>query len=168
MIEIPSAVMSARHLAKECDFFSIGTNDLTQFTLAVDRGNRRISHLYDPLSPAVLEMIRLTVEAARPTGTLVCVCGEMAADPAGTYLLAGLGVDELSMAPWSILEAKKLLRSVNWEDARETARDCLDASGSQEVRRILIARIRRKISGLGLSSSLLGVGSQRGRKSDKG
>jgi len=77
MIEIPSAVMQARHLAKECDFFSIGTNDLTQFTLAVDRGNRRISHLYDPLSPAVLEMIHLTVEAARPTGTLVCVCGEI-------------------------------------------------------------------------------------------
>lgn len=161
MIEIPSAVVQARHLAKECDFFSIGTNDLTQFTLAVDRGNRRISHLYDPLNPAVLEMIRRTVEAARPTGTLVCVCGEMAADPAGAYVLAGLGVDELSMAPWSILETKKLLRSINWEDARKAAMDCLDAAGSLESRRILHARLRRKISGLGLSSSLLGIGAQR-------
>lgn len=161
MIEIPSAVLMARHLAKECDFFSIGTNDLTQFTLAVDRGNRRISHLYDPLSPAVLEMIHRTVEAARPTGTLVCVCGEMAADPAGAYVLAGLGVDELSMAPWSILEAKKLLRSVNWEDARSTAKSCLEATGSQEVHRILVGDLRRKISGLGLSSSLLGIGAQK-------
>jgi phosphotransferase system enzyme I (PtsI) len=161
MIEIPSAVLQARHLAKECDFFSIGTNDLTQFTLAVDRGNRRIRHLYDPLSPAVLEMIRRTVEAARATGTLVCVCGEMASDPAGAYVLSGLGVDELSMAPWSVLEVKKLLRSVNWEDARSTAQACLDAPGSQEVHRLLIAHLRRKISGLGLSSSLLGIGAQR-------
>lgn len=161
MIEIPSAVLQARHLAKECDFFSIGTNDLTQFTLAVDRGNRRISHLYDPLSPAVLEMIHLTVEAARPTGTLVCVCGEMASDPAGAYVLSGLGVDELSMAPWSILEIKKLLRSINWEDARNAAEACRNMPGSSEVRKLLASQMRRKISGLGLSSSLLGIGPQK-------
>ena len=157
MIEIPSAVMQARHLAKECDFFSIGTNDLTQFTLAVDRGNRRISHLYDPFSPAVLEMIHHTVDAARATGTLVCVCGEMAADAAGAYVLAGLGVDDFSMAPWSILEAKKLLRSISWEDARDAAQACLQASGSADVRKILSSRVRRKISDLGLTSSLLGI-----------
>jgi phosphotransferase system enzyme I (PtsI) len=157
MIEIPSAVMQARHLAKECDFFSIGTNDLTQFTLAVDRGNRRISHLYDPFSPAVLEMIHHTVEAARATGTLVCVCGEMAADAAGAYVLSGLGVDEFSMAPWSILEAKKLLRSISWEDARDAAQACLQAGGSAEVRKILSNRVRRKISDLGLTSPLLGI-----------
>jgi phosphoenolpyruvate-protein phosphotransferase (PTS system enzyme I) len=161
MIEIPSAVLQARHLAKECDFFSIGTNDLTQFTLAVDRGNRRISHLYDPLSPAVLEMIHMTVEAARPTGTLVCVCGEMASDPAGAYVLTGLGVDELSMAPWSILEIKKLLRSINWEDARNAAEACRMLPGSADVRKYLTNQMRRKISGLGLSSSLLGIGPQK-------
>src|ERR1035437_2077376 len=95
MVEVPSAALCVETLARECDFLSVGTNDLTQFTLAVDRGSQRLSGLYDPLHPAVLRLIERTVEGARPFGTLVEVCGEIASDPVGAMVLVGLGVDEL-------------------------------------------------------------------------
>jgi phosphotransferase system enzyme I (PtsI) len=161
MVEVPSAALCVDTLAKECDFLSIGTNDLTQFTLAVDRGSQRLSGLYDPLHPAVLRLIQRTVESSRPHGTLVEVCGEIASDPVGALVLVGLGVDELSMAPWGILEVKKILRSVNWQDAREAALEALDLPGSREVRAALQERFKRKLSGLGMVSRALLKGAPR-------
>jgi phosphoenolpyruvate-protein phosphotransferase (PTS system enzyme I) len=161
MVEVPSAALCVDTLAKECDFLSIGTNDLTQFTLAVDRGSQRLSGLYDPLHPAVLRLIQRTVECSRPHGTLVEVCGEIASDPVGALVLVGLGVDELSMAPWGILEVKKILRSVNWQDAREAALEALDLPGSREVRAALHERFKRKLSGLGMVSRALLKGTPR-------
>ena len=163
MIEVPSAALCVGAIAKECDFLSIGTNDLTQFTLAVDRGSQRLTGLYDPLHPAVLQLVARTVEGSRPHGTLVAVCGELASDPVGAVVLAGLGVDELSMSPWAILEVKKILRSINWQDAREAAMHALELPGSREVRAMLQDRFRRKLQGLGMVSRALNRGAVRHR-----
>lgn len=161
MVEIPAAALCVESLARECDFLSVGTNDLTQFTLAVDRGSQRLSHLYDPLHPAVLRLIDRTVEGSRPFGTLVEVCGEIASDPVGALVLVGLGVDELSMSPWGILEVKKMLRSINWQDARDVAREVLLLPGSREVRLCLQDRFKRKLAGLGMVSRALSRGTQK-------
>jgi phosphoenolpyruvate-protein phosphotransferase (PTS system enzyme I) len=161
MIEVPSAALCVDAIARECDFLSIGTNDLTQFTLAVDRGSQRLTNLYDPLHPAVLRLVSMTVEGSRKHGTLVAVCGELASDPVGALVLAGLGVDELSMSPWAILEVKKILRSINWQDAREAALHALDLPGSKEVRAMLQDRFKRKLQGLGMISRALNRGAPR-------
>ena len=161
MIEIPSAAMCVESLARECDFLSIGTNDLTQFTLAVDRGSQRLASLYDPFHPAILQLIHRTVSSTRDLGTLIAVCGELAADPVGAVVLAGLGVDELSMSPWSILEVKKILRSINWQDAREAAHEAMSQPGSREVRNLLVHRFRKKLVALGIPSNALGLTSPR-------
>jgi phosphoenolpyruvate-protein phosphotransferase (PTS system enzyme I) len=158
MIEVPSAALCIDALARECDFLSIGTNDLTQFTLAVDRGSQRLTNLYDPLHPAVLQLVARTVEGSRRHGTLVAVCGELASDPVGALVLAGLGVDELSMSPWAILEVKKILRSINWQDAHEAALHALELPGSKEVRAMLQDRFKRKLQGLGMISRALNRG----------
>ncbi|HOX53634.1 MAG TPA: phosphoenolpyruvate--protein phosphotransferase, partial [Fibrobacteria bacterium] len=160
MVEIPSAALCVETLARECDFLSVGTNDLTQFTLAVDRGSQRLSGLYDPLHPAVLRLIERTVEGSRPFGTLVEVCGEIASDPVGALVMVGLGVDELSMSPWGILEVKKMLRSINWQDAREVAQEVLHLPGSREVRLHLQERFKRKLAGLGMASRAITRGAK--------
>jgi len=110
MIEIPSAALAADVLARKVDFFSVGTNDLIQYSLAVDRLNEKIAHLYEPTHPAILRLIHMTVEAARKNGIWVGVCGEMAADPQIAPLLLGLGVEELSVAPLSVPRIKFLIR----------------------------------------------------------
>jgi phosphotransferase system enzyme I (PtsI) len=152
MIEIPSAVMIVEDIAKRVDFLSIGTNDLIQFTLAVDRSNSKISSMYEPHHPAILRFIKLVVDAAHKEGIPVSVCGEMAADPLSTLLLVGLGVDELSMAAWSIMECKKIIRSVNFDEVRAISTEALKLADSASINNFLKEKYSKKIKGLGISS----------------
>lgn len=133
MIEVPSAALLAPHLAPHVDFFSLGTNDLTQYTLAVDRLNPKVATLHNPAHPAVLRLIRATVEAARAQGRWVGVCGEMAGDPALIPLLLGLGVDELSVTPALIPAAKHLLRRLRRDEAVAMAERALGCSRAQDA-----------------------------------
>lgn len=134
MIETPAAVFLAPHLIRETDFFSIGTNDLTQYTLAVDRQNERIADLFEQLSPAVLLSIKKTVDAAREEGKPVCVCGQMAGDVSSSLLLIGLGVEELSMSPVHIPRVKSAIRKHSSIELHELARKVLSFATTDEVR----------------------------------
>ena len=154
MIEVPAAVMLVDKLAKEVDFFSIGTNDLIQFTLAVDRTNELITDMFQPHHPAVLSMIYQTVMAAHRQGIPVAVCGEMGSDPFSVLLLVGLGVDELSMTPWSVMATKKIIRSMNFEDVRETALTVLKMDDAEAVNAYLKSKYAQAIKDLGISSLL--------------
>ena len=142
MIEVPSAALIARTLAQHVDFFSLGTNDLTQYTLAVDRLNARVAHLHTPTHPAVLRLIQLTVEAGHAAGCWVGVCGEMAGDPAVIPLLVGLGVDELSATPAVVPAAKFLLRRLRLDEARTLAQAAMACDSSDEIlaRSLAVAR----------------------------
>jgi len=142
MIEVPSAAVIADALARECDFFSIGTNDLTQYTLAVDRGNERVAHLYDPLHPAVLTLIDRTLRAARRAGIPVSLCGEMASNPLAVPILVGLGLEELSGVASSVPVVKEIVRALDLGDVAEDARAALQAATVKEVRAIAAARLR--------------------------
>jgi phosphotransferase system enzyme I (PtsI) len=133
MIEIPSAALVATALARRVKFFSIGTNDLIQYSLAVDRMNERIAHLYDPTHPAILQLIHTTVTAARAFDVRVSVCGEMAGDPALVPLLLGLDVDELSAAPPMVPAVKYLIRRLKRSDTRELADFALSCESSAEI-----------------------------------
>ena len=133
MIEIPSAATTIDLLEKQCDFFSIGTNDLIQYLLAIDRGNDRIAHLYEPAHPAVLRTLKRIVDDAHRLGVPVGVCGEMAGDPAYAPLLLGLGVDSLSMAPPSIPAVKFLIRAMNFSDARNLANEAMGMISAKEI-----------------------------------
>ncbi len=133
MIEIPSAVMIADALAKRVDFFSLGTNDLIQYTLAVDRLNERIAHLYQPTHPAILRLIKTTVDAAHNAGIWVGVCGEMAGDPALVPLLLGLGIDEFSCAAPLIPQVKFLLRRLKLSEAQRLANEALECEDGVEI-----------------------------------
>jgi phosphoenolpyruvate-protein phosphotransferase/dihydroxyacetone kinase phosphotransfer subunit len=134
MVEVPSAALQARQLASSADFFSIGTNDLTQYTMAAERGNEHLGALLTGPQPAVLRLVSATVEGANAHGRWVGVCGELAGDPAAAVLLVGLGVRELSMAPALVPEVKEALRSVALADAADAARRALDARDSAEAR----------------------------------
>src|SRR4051794_24887647 len=139
MVEVPAAALTAEHLAKHVDFFSVGTNDLTQYTMAAERGDERLAGLLAGPQPAVLRLVKATVEAAAAHGRWVGVCGELAGDPAAAVLLAGLGVTELSMAPSLVAEAKAALRAVDLADARAAADAALDAEDADEARRLAAA-----------------------------
>lgn len=134
MIEVPSAVALANQLIREVDFFSIGTNDLIQYLLAVDRNNRKVAPLYEPLHPAVLSAIYESVQAAKGAGKWVGMCGEMASDPLCTLVLLGLGLDDLSMGPFFIPVIKRIIRSVSYAAARNLARDVLTMATVKEVK----------------------------------
>ena len=152
MIEVPAAVMIVDKLAKEVDFFSIGTNDLIQFTLAVDRTNELITDMFQPHHPAVLSMIYQTVQAAHREGIPVAVCGEVSADPMSVLLLVGLGVDELSMTPWTVMSTKKIIRSINFEDVRDSALTVLQMDDAESVNAFMHGKYAQTIRDLGISS----------------
>ena len=137
MIETPAAVMICEELAELVDFFSIGTNDLTQYVLAVDRGNRRIAAMYDTLHPAVVRAMRLTVDAAHRHGCEVGICGEFAGCAAHAELLVGLGFDELSVAPPSVPAVKERIRGLETPQAELTARRAVEAATASEVHELI-------------------------------
>jgi phosphotransferase system enzyme I (PtsP) len=142
MVEVPSAVWLAPRLAREVDFFSIGTNDLIQYLLAADRNNPKVAHLYESLHPAVLSAIADVVNVGRAAGKQVCLCGEMASDPLCTMLLVGIGLTQLSLSPLFIPVVRKLVRDSDYQTARLIARDTLEMSSSQEIKGYLVERYR--------------------------
>lgn len=137
MIEIPSAAIAADLLIKEVDFFSIGTNDLTQYTLAVDRGNQKVSSYYNYCNPSVLRLIRNVIDVSHKAGKFTGMCGEMAGNPLTAVLLAGFGLDEFSMSPSSILKVKKVIRSIGYEYAKEVADTAMGFATSEDVEKYL-------------------------------
>ena len=139
MVETPAAALSARELARHVDFFSIGTNDLVQYTLAVDRGNSRLARLYNPFHPAVVRLLDMTARAGREAGIEVSVCGEVAANPLAAFLLIGLGVGSLSVGPASLAEIKKVIRTVTYAQAAEAAAEAVKAPTADAVVRALAA-----------------------------
>jgi phosphotransferase system enzyme I (PtsI) len=142
MIEIPSAVTMAEVLAKHVDFFSIGTNDLIQYALAIDRVNEHVAHMYQPFHPALLRMIQQVVVAARKAGIGVSVCGEMAGDLLCVGLLLGLGIEELSMNARAIPLIKKVIRSITIEEARTDFENVLKLNTASEVRAYVFDRMK--------------------------
>jgi phosphotransferase system enzyme I (PtsP) len=143
MIEVPSAALLADQLARECDFFSIGTNDLTQYTLAVDRSNEHVAHLYDSLHPAVLALIDRAVRAGARAGIPVSLCGEMASNPLAVPLLVGLGIGELSGTPSAVPVVKEIIHALDSGDVDADARAARLAGTAEEVHAIAARRLRR-------------------------
>jgi phosphoenolpyruvate-protein phosphotransferase (PTS system enzyme I) len=141
MIETPAAAMTAPELARHVDFFSIGTNDLVQYTLAVDRGNSRLAPRYNPFHPAVVRLLERIVRAGTEAGIEVSVCGEFASNPLGAFLLIGMGADSLSVAPAALAEIKKVIRAISRDDAAEAVREALAAPTSEAVAAALTARL---------------------------
>jgi phosphotransferase system enzyme I (PtsI) len=146
MIEVPSAAMIADVLAQEVDFFSIGTNDLIQYSLAVDRNNEHVSYLYRPLHPAILRMIRFVLDCAREHGVEVSMCGEMAGDQRYTALLLGMGLRRLSVSPRSIPDIKKQIRSSDIRELEEATERCLTMGSAAEVERCLDSYLAKQAS----------------------
>ena len=137
MVEVPAAALSAEAFAPEVDFFSIGTNDLTQYTLAAERGNERLADLADALHPSVLRLIEAVTESAQRHGKWVGVCGELASEPLAVPALVGLGVTELSVNPPAIPRVKEAVRQVDSEAAAALAREALGLASADEVRALL-------------------------------
>ncbi len=148
MIEVPSAVVIADLLAPHVDFFSIGTNDLIQYALAIDRGNEHVAYLYEPLHPAVLRMVRTTCEVAHQHGIRVAVCGEMAGDELYTLVLLGLGVDELSMHALSVPRIKRVINHASLAEARELVEGILDLETASEVHEAVESYMRSRYPGV--------------------
>lgn len=142
MMEVPSAVYLAPHVVREVDFISIGTNDLIQYVLAVDRNNRKVAPLYEPLHPAVIQMVAYAVRVAKEAGKPVSICGEMAADPVCTLLLVGLGFDDLSMGPFFIPVIKRLIRAMTFETARGLAQEVLTMPTIKEIKSRIFETMR--------------------------
>lgn len=139
MIETPGAALSADALALEADFFAIGTNDLTMYTVAVDRGETDVSHLYDPLHPAVLRLVQFSVEAARRMNMPVSVCGEMAANPKFTPLLLGLGLRNFSMNASAVPRVKQAVRAIEIDACVRLAQRVMDQSDVEQIRDLIAA-----------------------------
>ncbi|MHB0898558.1 MAG: putative PEP-binding protein, partial [Spirochaetales bacterium] len=129
-------------LSRSADFFSIGTNDLTQYTMAVDRGNEKVSYLHDPYNPAVLRLIKMTIDAAKQASIEVSLCGEMGADPSAAILLIGLGLRELSMSAVSIPAVKSFLLSIKLEEAEQVAEAVMKMTSSTQVTTFIANRFK--------------------------
>lgn len=134
MIEVPSAAIMAEELAKECDFFSIGTNDLIQYTVAVERGNEKISDLYTKFHPAVIRLIKMAIDGAHKSKIFCGMCGEAAADERFIPLLVGLGLDEFSMNPTKILNSRKMIRNLNHKECKKLVQEILRMSSASEIK----------------------------------
>jgi phosphotransferase system enzyme I (PtsI) len=147
MIELPAAVFVAEALAREVDFFSIGTNDLIQYSLGIDRGNKYVSYLYQPLHPAIILAIKHVVDMARQAGISVCVCGEMAADPYSLAVLLGMGIDEFSVTPRLIPFVKNLIRRSDVAEFRDLARQVYRQNSAESVLRLIRQNIYGRFSG---------------------
>jgi phosphotransferase system enzyme I (PtsI) len=133
MVEVPAAVAVADLLAREVDFFSIGTNDLVQYALAIDRGNENVAHLYEPLHPAILRMIKQTADAGRQAGIPVSLCGEMAREALYIPILLGFELDTLSMNPLAVPRAKKIIRNANLEESKQSLHHVLQLTTASQV-----------------------------------
>ncbi|MFZ0241498.1 MAG: phosphoenolpyruvate--protein phosphotransferase [Desulfobacterales bacterium] len=133
LVEVPSAVIMADAIAEEADFFSIGTNDLIQYTLAIDRNNKNVAHLFRPLDPAILRMLKHVTDVAAQKNIRVVICGEMASDPIHTPILLGLGIDELSMNPQAIPTIKQMIRSIKFSDTRALVEEALKLMSAEKV-----------------------------------
>lgn len=143
MIEVPSAALTADFLAKECDFFSIGTNDLIQYSLAVDRTNEKVAYLYEPGHPAVLRLIKKIIEAARQNDIWVGMCGEMSGDPIFSFLLLGMGLDEFSMSIPQVPKIKELISNINLKDAKVAFQGALKLATAKEVVKYLENELKK-------------------------
>lgn len=148
MIEIPSAAITSDILAREVDFFSIGTNDLIQYSLAVDRVNEKIAYLYEPTHPAILHLIKQVIDSGHRHKRWIGSCGEMSGDPAIAILLLGLGIDEISTSPVVLPTVKKAIRSISYQDARLIAQEALQFHTGAEVREFLDAEVQRLCKGM--------------------
>jgi len=146
MIEVPTAVLTSDILAKETDFFSIGTNDLIQYSLAIDRVNEAVCHLYEPLHPGVLRMIKMTVDSGHKEGIEVGMCGEMAGEPLYVPILLGMGLDELSMNAMAIPKTKKIIRQSNQEECADFVQELLSLDSARMVREKAIEFFRQNYS----------------------
>jgi len=149
MIEVPSAVAMAEALAEQVDFFSVGTNDLIQYSLAIDRANELVAGMYQPFHPAILRMIRQVVSAAKGAGIEVSLCGEMAGDPLCTAALLALGINQLSMNARVIPLIKKIARTISSEDARDDLEKVMTLKTATEVRKHLLRTMSELLPELG-------------------
>jgi phosphotransferase system enzyme I (PtsI) len=148
MIEVPSAAMTADIIARHVDFFSIGTNDLIQYTLAVERTNDRIAHLYQPCHPGVLRLVKMTIDAGHEHDIWVGMCGEMAAEPAIAMLLVGMGIDELSTSAIAVPKIKKVIRSIAYAEAVDFAREVTAYDRADKIREMAVERVRSIVPAL--------------------
>ena len=150
MIEVPSAAMISDILAKEVDFFSIGTNDLIQYSLAVDRVNEKIAYLYEPAHPAVLRLIKNVIDNGHNAGIWIGMCGEMAGDIIMTIILLGLGLDEFSTSPIAIPEIKRIIRAVTLRQAKEIAQEAISLPTGKEVEKFAKKRLTEIVPDLAI------------------
>jgi phosphotransferase system enzyme I (PtsI) len=150
MVETPSAVALAGALAKEVDFFSIGTNDLIQYTMAVDRGNTKISYLYQHLHPSIIRFLKMTVDAAKKNKIPTAICGEMCSDPMAAVVLLGLGIDEFSCSPNMMPEVKKIIRSVTYDECKTIVKRILQCSTTEKIEAQVEAFLKERIPDLAL------------------
>ncbi len=146
MVEVPSAAMIADILAEKVDFMSIGTNDLIQYTIAVDRGNEKVAYLHEPFHPAVLRLVKNVIDEGHAAGIPVSMCGEMASDPFAAVVLLGLGLDEFSMSAVSVPDVKRTIRSLSFEDAKAVAAEALSMKSHQSTEAMLAERLAGRVS----------------------
>lgn len=158
MIEVPAAAVTAEEIAKEVDFLSIGTNDLIQYMLAIDRGNNLVTSMYQELNPAIIRTIKWIIDAGHKQGKWVGMCGEMAGNPVATMLLVGMGLDEFSVAPAVLPEIKKIIRSIKYKEARKVAERVLTLSTEKEIKEYLASVLKEKLPDLPLADLDTGRG----------